>query len=693
MKKGFIFLFAVCFYFSAKAQYSIDFLNAKATLQFDFEKQSVFGSVSYKIKVLKPIDTLKIDAKSMQFSDVLLNKKVVAFQTSKKALLVPGSFKPGTYQLQFNYSATPRQALYFTNINNQQQIFSQGQGKYTSYWFPSPDDQRDKLTFDVSFICESGKTVISNGALKSKTNVAGKTQWNYGFKKPISAYLFAVAVGDFAKIDVQAINKTKRELYLKSTETHLAESTYQHHSEIFTFLEKKIGIAYPWEIYRQVPLEDFLYAGMENNTCTFFAQDYVTDAVGAHDKPYANVHAHELAHHWFGNLVTAENPEDHWLHEAFATYYALLAERALYGDSYFAFALLESARDITAFHKKKSEAVVSIGASSLTYYQKGAWCLFYLNQLLGDETFDKIVKTYLKTYAYKTATTVNFLDLVKKNSKIDVLNFEKNWLQNPSFDTAEALNVLKKFSPDVLNYLEISAQINSKETSTETLRNVYKSSKINEVRREVLLQADKLNETDRYELVKLGISDSDWENRQLALALTDSIAKSDCDYFAKSLADSSYVTREIALKKLYLYCPEQRIAFLDALKEQKGLHDYNVRIFWLTLALKSKSGSSEEQLRYYDELLGYAGENQPTERRQNAFMALFFLDATDKATLRLLPTGLSNHRWQFVKFCRDKIRELLQQEKYRLFFESELPNYNLRVGAELKRLLEEKKTN
>ncbi|WP_298144420.1 M1 family metallopeptidase [Flavobacterium sp.] len=693
MKKLLIFLVLSCFSFSAKAQSQIDFLSAKATLQFDFEKQSVFGSVSYKIKVLKPMDTLKIDAKSMQFSDVLLNKKVAVFQSSKKALLLPGTFKPGTYHLQFNYSATPRQALYFTNINNQQQIFSQGQGKYTSHWFPSPDDQRDKLTFDVSFICESGKTVISNGALKSKTNVAGKTQWNYGFKKPISAYLFAVAVGDFAKIDVPAINKTKRELYVKSSETHLAESTYQHHSEIFTFLERKIGLPYPWEIYRQVPLEDFLYAGMENNTCTFFAQDYVTDAVGAHDKPYANVHAHELAHHWFGNLVTAENPEDHWLYEAFATYYALLAERELFGDTYFSFALLESARDIAAFHKKKPEAVVSTGASSLTYYQKGAWCLFYLNRLLGDETFDKIVNAYLKTYAYKTATTANFLDLVKKNSKIDVLNFEKNWLRNPNFDTAEALNTLKKFSPDIRQYLETSAIVNGKDISTEALRNVYKSSNISEIRREVLLQADKLNETDRYELIKLGIVDIDWENRQLALALTDSIAKGDCALFAKTLADSSYVTREIALKKLYLYCPEQRMAYLDALKDQNGLHDYNVRIFWLTLALKSKSGSSEMQLKYYDELLRYAGEDQPTERRQNAFTALFFLDASDKATLRLLPTGLSNHRWQFVKFCRDKIRELLQQEKYRLFFESELPNYSPRVSAELKRLLEEKKTN
>lgn len=691
MKKLLIFLVLSCFSFSAKAQSQIDFLSAKATLQFDFEKQSVFGSVSYKIKVLKPMDTLKIDAKSMQFSDVLLNKKVAVFQSSKKALLLPGTFKPGTYHLQFNYSATPRQALYFTNINNQQQIFSQGQGKYTSHWFPSPDDQQDKLTFDVSFICESGKTVISNGALKSKTNVAGKTQWNYGFKKPISAYLFAVAVGDFAKIDVPAINKTKRELYVKSSETHLVESTYQHHSEIFTFLERKIGLPYPWEIYRQVPLEDFLYAGMENNTCTFFAQDYVTDAVGAHDKPYANVHAHELAHHWFGNLVTAENPEDHWLHEAFATYYALLAERELFGDTYFSFALLESAREIAAFHKKKPEAVVSTGASSLTYYQKGAWCLFYLNRLLGDETFDKIVYTYLKTYAYKTATTANFLDLVKKNSKIDVLNFEKNWLRNPNFDTAEALNTLKKFSPDVREYLETSAIINGKDVSTEALRNLYKSSNISEIRREVLLQADKLNATDRYELIKLGIADIDWENRQLALALTDSIAKGDCDFFAKTLTDSSYVTREIALKKLYLYCPEQRITYLEALKDQNGLHDYNVRIFWLTLALKSKSGSSDTQVKYYDELLSYAGENQPTERRQNAFTALFFLDASDKGTLRLLPTGLSNHRWQFVKFCRDKIRELLQQEKYRLFFESELPNYSGRVSTELKRLLEEKK--
>ena len=92
---------------------------------------------------------------------------------------------------------------------------------------------------------------------------------------------------------------------------------------------------YPWKIYRQIPVRDFLYAGMENTTSTIFSQDFVVDSIGFNDKNYINVNAHELAHQWFGDLITSQSSKHHWLQEGFATYYALLAERQLFGDDYF----------------------------------------------------------------------------------------------------------------------------------------------------------------------------------------------------------------------------------------------------------------------------------------------------------------------------------------------------------------------
>jgi aminopeptidase N len=99
-------------------------------------------------------------------------------------------------------------------------------------------------------------------------------------------------------------------------------------------------------IYKQAPVRDFLYAGMENTSATLFNTRYVVDSTGFEDRSYTNVNAHELAHQWFGNLVTAESGKHHWLQEGFATYYALLAEKEIYGEDHFYSKLYESASQL-----------------------------------------------------------------------------------------------------------------------------------------------------------------------------------------------------------------------------------------------------------------------------------------------------------------------------------------------------------
>ncbi len=162
---------------------------------------------------------------------------------------------------------------------------------------------------------------------------------------------------------------------------------------------------YPWEIYRQIPVRDFLYAGMENTTSTLFATRYVVDSIGFEDRNYTNVDAHELAHHWFGDLITAESSKHHWLQEGFATYYAALAERDIYGDDYFYSKLYNTAQQIKFASRTDSIPVLNPKASSLTFYEKGAWALFVLHESIGDKAFKKAIKSYLKKYAYQTVNT------------------------------------------------------------------------------------------------------------------------------------------------------------------------------------------------------------------------------------------------------------------------------------------------
>ena len=115
---------------------------------------------------------------------------------------------------------------------------------------------------------------------------------------------------------------------------------------MFDFLEEEIGVRYPWQNYKQVPVKDFLYAGMENTSATIFSDAFVVDSTAFVDKNYVNVNAHELAHQWFGDLVTETHGTHHWLQEGFATYYALLAEKDIFGDDYYYHKLYETSQQL-----------------------------------------------------------------------------------------------------------------------------------------------------------------------------------------------------------------------------------------------------------------------------------------------------------------------------------------------------------
>jgi aminopeptidase N len=144
----------------------------------------------------------------------------------------------------------------------------------------------------------------------------------------MSSYLLMLAIGKFDKYTEKTKCGTELELYLE----HKDAATNLPTVILFECLIfwKGNRVKYPWKVYKQIPVRDFLYAGMENTSATVFSSRYVVDSTGFEDRNYTNVNAHELAHQWFGDLVTAQSGKHHWLQEGFATYYAALAEREIW---------------------------------------------------------------------------------------------------------------------------------------------------------------------------------------------------------------------------------------------------------------------------------------------------------------------------------------------------------------------------
>ena len=274
-------------FFSLAQQISkVDFIKCDALVAPHFETKTIDGTITYQFKVLSEIDSIRIDAKNMYLSNVAINGNPVNYKNNKNELVLFEGYKKGTNEVSFSYKAMPKQTLYFVGIGEGQQIWTQGQGKYTSHWLPSFDDVNEKVVFNISVNYDSNFAVVSNGVYKGRDfkrngipNFNNST-WNFEMKNPMASYLVMLAIGKFEHQTETSKSGIAIENYYKPIDVDKYQYTYKASKTIFDYLEKEIGVKYPWKIYRQIPVEDFLYAGMENTTSTLFAQDFVVDESG-----------------------------------------------------------------------------------------------------------------------------------------------------------------------------------------------------------------------------------------------------------------------------------------------------------------------------------------------------------------------------------------------------------------------------
>ena len=684
----YIFLFITSFVFAQQTQF-VDFKSVNGQLKLNATDKSVYGIVNYRFEVLKPLDTIKIDAKNMEFSHVQLDNRDVVYINTGKELQILSNFQKGENQLTFEYSVKPKQALYFINIDNTEtQIWTQGQGRYTSNWFPSFDDVNEKVIFSLGITYEKDYQVVSNGVLKEKKPEGNSINWQYQMEKPMSSYLLMLAIGKYDKKEFKAKSKIPLEYYFENKDSSRFEPTYRYSKRIFDFLEKEIGVKYPWEIYREIPVRDFLYAGMENTTTTLFATRYVVDSIGFTDRNYTNVDAHELAHHWFGDLITAESSTHHWLQEGFATYYAALAEREIYGDDFFYSKLYETAQQIKFASRTDSVPVLNAKASSLTFYEKGAWALFVLHESIGDKAFKKAIKSYLKKYAYQTVNTQNFFDEIKKVSDFDLDKFQKTWLESTAFDTPTANALLSKnkaiqvrLEVDKLKKTPLPEKI-------EFLRKTLESNVYETVKEAIVSQI----ETEKYEVKKeLLLIALQTNNVQVRQAVAGSLSKIPEDFrtqYETLLDDTSYQTQEIALFYLWKNFPDHRTEYLNKSKNWIGFNDFNLRTLWLSLALSTPDYSDNPDV-LANELISFSSVKYEATTRQNALEKLIAFKIINDQVLSNLVSATTHHMWQFSKYGRDTIRVLLKNSEMRASFERILPNLNPEEQFQLNRLLKE----
>ncbi|MCH8535489.1 MAG: M1 family peptidase [Flavobacteriaceae bacterium] len=672
----------------------VDFIQADADLSVSISEKSISGKVTYQVEILQPTDTVFLDAIAMEISSCQAEDSTYKLSHSDEKAYFIGDFQKGkTYDLCLNYKVVePRQALYFVPTKKAKvgQVWTQGQGKYTSHWFPSIDDQNEKMIFNLSIEAPTDYYVLSNGVLSNKTSTEERTQWEYTMKKPMSSYLLALAMGDFISEEIESSSGVPIQLFLSKKYRENFEPTYRHTQQIFDFLEDEIGVAYPWEDFKQVAVKDFLYAGMENTGLTIFSEQFITDSIGFKDLNYVNVNAHELAHHWFGNLVTATESKHHWLHEGFATYYALLAEREIFGEEYFYFQLYQWAETLKAESDNgKGEALLKSNASSLTYYQKGAWALHILKEKVGPTNFNQAVKNYLEKYAYQNVTTEDFLREVEEESQVDLTEYRLDWLRQVAFPADQALKSLRKsiFIPPLLELISL------RETDLPTKKDHlsrFLTYPVDDFHAsEAVAQLQNQESPEAIRLYMKAFSSKSWRVRQAIANTVNKIPNQLLEKYESLLEDESYITQEQALLHLWGNVPSNRSVYLEKTKGIYGLYNCEFRMLWLMLALATQDFEPYNTSPYFEELTGYTNKKYPVEVRENAFNYLYQLDTFTTNNYKDLITSCFHFKWRYAQFSRSLLKELLKNREHELNIDDLKDELVVRERDYLKTLMNE----
>lgn len=399
-------------------EHQVDFETMDLDLSFDMKNSKVIGTVNYVFHPLQNVvDTLFLDAPNISIDEVKLNGKNLEFRSNDDGLIIyfENSLTFGKeYTLDIAYLAYPEKGLYFLGWNDEtnrlrKQIWTQGQGIDNRHWIPSFDGVTDKLITRTNITFETGYEVVSNGVLENKVdNNDGTTTWNYAMSKPHVMYLVMLAIGEYAYKDITSNNGVVSRQYYYPDLPETFEPTYQYSAEMMDWLEGELDVPYPWETYRNVPVQDFLYGAMENTTSTIFTDYYVQDRRAALERNYIGTNAHELTHQWFGDYITEWSSTHHWLHESFATHYAKHFRKSVFGEDAFQWQRRSEINSAWRAAKKDNMPVAHSKGGSARHYPKGSIVIDMLRYVVGEEGYKRVITNFLKNNPYGMVDTHEF---------------------------------------------------------------------------------------------------------------------------------------------------------------------------------------------------------------------------------------------------------------------------------------------
>jgi aminopeptidase N len=344
--------------------------------------------------------------------------------------------------IEVDYRVTrPRLGLYFITPDaaypeKPVQVWTQCQDEDARYWLPCFDAPNEMATTEITVTVPQPFFALSNGTLRAtrRDDAAQTLTYHWVQEQPHATYLMTLVVGEFAE-HTEMVDGLPVQWYVTLGREADGQRAFGDTPEMLRFFSSKIGVPYPWPKYAQVAVSDFVFGGMENTSATTQTDLTLHDERAHVDFSSNGLVAHELAHQWFGNLLTCKHWSHAWLNEGFATYFDALFHEHHKGQDEFRYLMYENAQEYFRedAERYRRPLVTNVYQEPIDLfdrhlYEKGALVLHMLRYVLGEEMFWRSITQYVSMHRHQVVETVDLERAIEIATGRNLQAFFKQWV-------------------------------------------------------------------------------------------------------------------------------------------------------------------------------------------------------------------------------------------------------------------------
>jgi aminopeptidase N len=415
----------------------------------DPEAKTLQGTVTQKIKtVMGNQSVLTLDQIGIEVEEVKIQNDKLSFSIEGQSLKIQLNETPAVgsaFEVMIRYRLNhPQRGIYFTGPdkdypNKPYQVWTQGQDEDSRYWFPTLDYPNQKVTSEVIATVPKGYTAVSNGALLSRTEVAGGIRYHYCLGSAHVTYLITLVVAKFAEWSDPGPRGLPVQYFVAPGREEEGKRTFGNTPQMIAAFEKKTGVDYPYEKYSQVAVQDFIFGGMENTSATTQTDLVLHDERAHLDFTADPLVAHELAHQWFGDLLTCRDWSHGWLNEGFATFMERVWVESKPGPTggleeakYYSY--LDLGEYLSEDHGRYRRPIVSnqyiepIDLFDTHLYQKGGLVVNLIRYVLGEDLFWKSIQHYLTKHRGQNVETLDLIRAIEDTTGRNLRQLFDEWV-------------------------------------------------------------------------------------------------------------------------------------------------------------------------------------------------------------------------------------------------------------------------